>query len=177
MEPMTFPSGFVKREFVVRTDEMYPQEVKFELYKDKISLIDSYKLNEQVKISFNIKGSQWEGRFFTNLQVSGPAPAGTPLLHKWDAFAEMPAADRGIVWFRRGGWNGWRQARGNSLPKQRAWTYPNGMGMAPRLKGRPQRLLRSQPRPRCNGMMISPSDFPRILAARERHSPNPRTLD
>lgn len=66
---MTFPSGFVKREFVVRTDEMYPQEVKFELYKDKISLIDSYKLNEQVRISFNIKGSQWEGRFFTNLQV------------------------------------------------------------------------------------------------------------
>lgn len=69
MEPMTFPSGFVKREFVVRTDEMYPQEVKFELYKDKISLVDNYKLNEQVRISFNIKGSQWEGRFFTNLQV------------------------------------------------------------------------------------------------------------
>ena len=72
MEPMTFPSGFVKREFIVRTDEMYPQEVKFELFKDKISLIDSFKINEQVKISFNIKGSQWEGKFFTNLQVSAP---------------------------------------------------------------------------------------------------------
>ena len=33
MKPQSFPSGFVKREFVVRTDEMYPQEVKFELYK------------------------------------------------------------------------------------------------------------------------------------------------
>ena len=36
MDAMTFPSGFVKREFVLRTDEMYPQEVKFELVKVQI---------------------------------------------------------------------------------------------------------------------------------------------
>ena len=38
MDAMTFPSGFVKREFVLRTDEMYPQEVKFELVKVQILL-------------------------------------------------------------------------------------------------------------------------------------------
>ena len=70
-KPQSFPSGFVKREFVIRTDEMYPQEVKFELFKDKISLIDSYQVNDQIKVSFNIRGSQWEGRYFTNLQVPG----------------------------------------------------------------------------------------------------------
>ena len=31
----TFASGFQKREFVVTTSEMYPQEIKFELVKDK----------------------------------------------------------------------------------------------------------------------------------------------
>lgn len=30
-----FPSGFSKREFVITTNEMYPQDVKFELIKDK----------------------------------------------------------------------------------------------------------------------------------------------
>ena len=69
MKSQSFPSGFVKREFVVRTDEMYPQEVKFELYKDKITLIDDFQVNEMVKVSFNIRGSQWEGRYFTNLQA------------------------------------------------------------------------------------------------------------
>jgi len=69
MKPQSFPSGFVKREFVVRTDEMYPQEIVFQLFKDKISLIDDFQMNDQLKVSFNIRGSQWEGRFFTNLQV------------------------------------------------------------------------------------------------------------
>jgi len=69
MDTMTFPSGFTKREFVVRTDEMYPQEVKFELIKDKVALIDSYSVNEQVKVSFNIRGSQWQDKYFTNLQA------------------------------------------------------------------------------------------------------------
>ena len=69
-DPQSFPSGFVKREFVVRTDEMYPQEVMFELFKDKISLIESYQVNEQIKVSFNIRGREWEGKHFTNLQVS-----------------------------------------------------------------------------------------------------------
>ena len=31
----TFDSGFQKREFVVTTKEQYPQDLKFELLKDK----------------------------------------------------------------------------------------------------------------------------------------------
>ena len=68
-QPMTFDSGFMKREFVVKTEEMYPQDVKFELVKDKCSLIDQYQVDDKVRVSFNIRGSQWQGRYFTNLQV------------------------------------------------------------------------------------------------------------
>ena len=36
----TFPSGFVKREFVVTTDDQYPQDIKLELTKEKCALLD-----------------------------------------------------------------------------------------------------------------------------------------
>ncbi len=31
----TFPSGFMKREFVITTNDKYPQDIKFEVTKDK----------------------------------------------------------------------------------------------------------------------------------------------
>ena len=38
-ETQTFNSGFQKREFVLTTKEQYPQDVKFELVKDRIDII------------------------------------------------------------------------------------------------------------------------------------------
>lgn len=34
-DEMVFESGFKKREFVIETDERFPQEIKFEVLKDK----------------------------------------------------------------------------------------------------------------------------------------------
>ena len=48
--PVTFPSGFVKREFVLTTDEMYSQEIKFDLIKDKIELLDRFSVGDAVKV-------------------------------------------------------------------------------------------------------------------------------
>ncbi len=36
-----FDSGFFKREFVVTTQEQYPQDIKFELFKEKCEMISS----------------------------------------------------------------------------------------------------------------------------------------
>jgi single-strand DNA-binding protein len=69
---MKFESGFTKREFVVSTEEMYPQDVKFELLKDKCSILDQYQVGDTVRVSFNIRGSLWQNKYFTNLQVSPP---------------------------------------------------------------------------------------------------------
>lgn len=40
----TWDSGFSKREFVVTTQEQYPQDVKFEAIKDKASALDTFRL-------------------------------------------------------------------------------------------------------------------------------------
>jgi single-strand DNA-binding protein len=69
MDLQTFDSGFTKREFVVTTEEEYPQDVKFECIKDKCSLLDSYSVGQTVKVSFNLRGNEYKERYFVNLQA------------------------------------------------------------------------------------------------------------
>jgi single-strand DNA-binding protein len=58
-----------KKEFVVKTDETYPQMVKCELINDKINLLSSYVKGDAVDVSFNFRGREWQGKYFTNIQV------------------------------------------------------------------------------------------------------------
>jgi len=69
LEPQTFSSGFQKREFVITTKEQYPQDVKFELIKDRVDLIAPYKSGDQIKVHFNVRGNEYNGKYFVNLQA------------------------------------------------------------------------------------------------------------
>lgn len=60
---------FQKREFVVETQEQYPQQVKLELVQDKCSLLDSYNEGDQIKVHFGLSGREWNGKYFTNLKA------------------------------------------------------------------------------------------------------------
>lgn len=51
---------FSKKEFVVLTDEQYPQHVKFELVNDKTGLIDEFAMNQDVTVHFNVRGREWQ---------------------------------------------------------------------------------------------------------------------
>ncbi len=64
-----FDSGFEKREFVITTDEKYPQDVKFELIKDKCSDIDKFNVGDSIKVSFNVRGNEYNSKYFVNLQA------------------------------------------------------------------------------------------------------------
>lgn len=69
-QPVT--ASMTKREFVVETQEQYPQLIKFELVNDKCGLIDQYKTGDLIKVSFNIRGREWKKDanttvYFTNL--------------------------------------------------------------------------------------------------------------
>lgn len=68
-DTQTFNSGFQKREFVITTKEQYPQDVKFELIKERIDLIDAYKPGDDIKVHFNIRGNEYNGKYFVNLQA------------------------------------------------------------------------------------------------------------
>ncbi len=69
---------FKKREFVVErseaaSDRVFTDLIKFQLVQDRSSLLDSFKVGDEVKVTFNIKGAKWEkeGRtnYFVNLDV------------------------------------------------------------------------------------------------------------
>ncbi|MBK9151351.1 MAG: DUF3127 domain-containing protein [Saprospiraceae bacterium] len=75
--------SFKTREFVISTEGMYPQYVKFQLTQDKCSAIDSFQEGERIKVSFDLRGREWQGKYFTNLnawrvdKASAVAPANT----------------------------------------------------------------------------------------------------
>ena len=52
---------FIKREFVVEpSGEMYPQKVSFQLAQDKVSLIDGFIPGDEIEISYNLRGREWQ---------------------------------------------------------------------------------------------------------------------
>ena len=68
----TFPSGFMKREFVITTNDKYPQDIKFEVTKDKAETFETYnKLGDEVTVKFNIRGNFHEptNNYFNNLHA------------------------------------------------------------------------------------------------------------
>lgn len=67
-DEQTFASGFNKREFVVTTEaEKFPQDIALECLKDKVDLVNKLKKGDKVKVSFDIRGREWQGRYFVNL--------------------------------------------------------------------------------------------------------------
>lgn len=76
-----FDSGFVKREFVVTTQEQYPQDIKFELFKEKVSMIDGMNDGDMLKVLFDIRGNEYNGKYYNNLvawkvESAGASPQG-----------------------------------------------------------------------------------------------------
>ena len=59
---------FAKREIVIETDDKYPQQVMLEFSQDKCQLLDECKVGDQVQIGFNIRGREWNGKYFTRLE-------------------------------------------------------------------------------------------------------------
>jgi hypothetical protein len=67
-DTQSFPSGFSKREFVVTTaHDKYPQDLKFEVVKDKCQMLDAYEVGQDVQVSFDIRGNEYNGKYFVNL--------------------------------------------------------------------------------------------------------------
>jgi len=81
---------FRKREFVLEIqDGAYSQHIKFQLTQDRCALLDQYKVGQDVRVHFNLRGRPFQNKegqtmYFTNLeawrlesaQAGGSAPAG-----------------------------------------------------------------------------------------------------
>ena len=53
---------FKKREFIVQDNRNpeYPEYIKVELIQDKVSLLDSLSVGDEINVLINIKGRKWE---------------------------------------------------------------------------------------------------------------------
>ncbi len=69
-EVQSYASGFSKREFVVEIEDgKFPQSIKFECLKEKASLIDNFRVGDPVKVFFDIRGNEYNGKYYVNLNA------------------------------------------------------------------------------------------------------------
>ena len=66
-------NGFRKREWVITTEEQYPQDLLIEFIQDKCDILNSYKVSESVKVDINLRGREWESpqgevKYFNSIQ-------------------------------------------------------------------------------------------------------------
>ena len=92
----SFASGFTKREFVVTTAaDKYPQDLKFEVVKDKCPLLDAFGLGQDVQVSFDIRGNEYNGKYYVNLACWKIQAAGGSSGGKRETAARQSAAPSG----------------------------------------------------------------------------------
>lgn len=66
-------ASFKKRELVVTTSEQFPQHILIEFAQDKCDLLNNYKVDQDVKVSINLRGREWvnpqgETKYFNSIQ-------------------------------------------------------------------------------------------------------------
>ncbi len=69
---------FRKREFVIEIKEVvgsneFVNHIKFQLTQDRCDMLDNYNIDDEIRISFNLRGRKWEKNgkvsYFTNLEA------------------------------------------------------------------------------------------------------------
>jgi hypothetical protein len=100
--------SFRAREFVIETMQgSYAQFIKFQLTQDRCDMIDQYTVGQQIKVFFDLRGRQWQDKFFTNLQawriegVGETQPAPMPdqeqsVMSNDDGFGDGQGSDSGM---------------------------------------------------------------------------------
>ena len=92
MDQQTFPSGFTKREFVVTSEDRFPQDIKFECVKERCALLDGVSVGDRVTVAFDVRGREYNDRYFVDLSAWKIGPAGDA----GDAGGGFPPADDGF---------------------------------------------------------------------------------
>jgi len=76
MDVQNLTETFKIREFVLTTDinTPYPQHILFRTTQEKCALLDNLKVNDEVKVFFNIRGREWTAqdgqiKYFVTLEA------------------------------------------------------------------------------------------------------------
>ena len=98
-ETQSFASGFTKREFVLTSaHDKYPQDIKFEVVKDKCTVLDQFSVGQDVTVSFDVRGNEYNGKYYVNLACwklqAGSGDGASPAPRRAAAGGSAPAASR-----------------------------------------------------------------------------------
>lgn len=71
-------SGFRSREFVLSVpDGNYTQFIKFRVIKERCDILDHFS-GLEVEVTFNIRGREWNEKYFNDLEAWGIQAVGIP---------------------------------------------------------------------------------------------------
>ena len=85
-ETETKGESFRVRDFVIKANDggQYDNFVKFQTTQDRTSIIDDLNEGDEIKVHFDLRGRQWQDKYFTNLNAwrveamsANSAPAAT----------------------------------------------------------------------------------------------------
>ena len=70
-ETETKGESFRVRDFVIKTIDggQYDNFVKFQTTQDRTAIIDDYSEGDEIKVHFDLRGRQWQDKYFTNLNA------------------------------------------------------------------------------------------------------------
>lgn len=73
-ETQVVSEKFSKREFVIETQDTYPQTILFQLTQDKCTLLDNAKVGDTLTVSYNLRGRGWtnpqgETKYFNTIEA------------------------------------------------------------------------------------------------------------
>jgi single-strand DNA-binding protein len=68
---------FPVRLFVLKNEGNYTDYYPFELGGEKTTMADGFQVGQEVKVNFNVRGREWQGKWFTSLAPFKIEPAGS----------------------------------------------------------------------------------------------------
>lgn len=86
--------AWAKQEFILEfPDGNYTSQACFTAWgQDKVQELDKYQVGDRVKVSFNLKSREYNGRWYNDLQIWRIAPAGGDAPQQPAATAAVPQA-------------------------------------------------------------------------------------
>jgi hypothetical protein len=66
-ELQTFDSGFTKLQVVITEDGQYPTDIPIDFLKDKTDYLQNFSVGDNVVVSANLKGSEYNGKYYVGL--------------------------------------------------------------------------------------------------------------
>ncbi|MBR4216044.1 MAG: DUF3127 domain-containing protein [Bacteroidales bacterium] len=61
-------TNWTSQDFVIEIPGQYPQSAVFNVYGDRVQL-DQYQIGENIKVSFDIRGREYQGKWYNTLNA------------------------------------------------------------------------------------------------------------